>query len=420
MNRCPALILGALVLLTGCPGPSAPVDVEVLHYDLDAQEWKLMISTLETVRDLDHLTGDYFDLLGNQFVAPDALANPVEDPAEATVENMRESMYERPGEEVQLAYDFVTENGRQVAKANDYESLAMMTVFHDYEKVWIFFRDVVLDSSSATTQRTIVGFYAQVGATIGIPIPVLSSDNAAYVSLTDSFVVLRTGLVGGVPLSLNAGVIAHEFSHRVFHHNVFGGAAFSNWYIKENVEAQSRDAVDTRTSVLLSALNEGMSDINGTGFTHRANFIADSLQGALAEGTRLQRDLEGEFADYATYENMKYDGFTPSGFDRDVCGGGSDDYSRGDWNFYCLGTIWARALWDGAGRDVEVLKADILPALNRAERRLGDQLAAEWHFDFDQIIDLTVLEAPAGRQAALCAAFTAKFAELMPQVASCP
>ena len=86
---------------------------------------------------------------------------------------------------------------------------------------------------------------------LGINIPVLTSDNAAFFSLSDSFIILRSQQLQGIPLFLNSGVIAHEFSHRVFHHNVYGRGAFGEYYRKNLIES----VADTRTTVLILGEN---------------------------------------------------------------------------------------------------------------------------------------------------------------------
>lgn len=402
-------------LLTACPGPKGPVDVEVLDYDTSTGHWRLATSTLETVTDLNILTGKNFDIVGNQVVIANGATNLDPDVSE---EEARDAMYDRRGDAVQFSYDWVTDNsGKQIAVANDYESLAMVTVFHHYEKVWSFYENTVKDKSGATDRATLVGFYGTLAGSIGIPIPISTADNAAYVPLADSWVVLRNALLDGIPLPLNSGVIAHEFSHRVFHHNVYEGPAYENWF-QEVVKSSTMSEDAKRTFILLKALDEGCADINGVGFIGRADFIADSLKGALGESTSVQRDLEGEFADWATYTTLKDSGWDYKG--NDVCVQPSTDYSDTEWNFYCLGTVWARTLWDASGRDIEVLRESMLPALNRALPEVGKRLGEQWLFDFDIVLQALAEEVPADLHTPLCDAYREKFDELLPWVTSCP
>lgn len=413
------------VLMMGCgAAPSAPVDVEVLDFDLDHDEWRLVPSTLTTVTDLDHLTGTLFDLVGAQVLAVDNLALQKLEPADVDTDQLRANVVDRPGVPVRLSYSWQAEGGGRRAVTNDYESLAMLTVFHHVEQAWLFFRDVVGDASAATREPCPIGFYATVGAKLGIAIPQLAADNAAFMPLSDSFVILRTSLLQGVPLALNRGVITHEFSHRVLHHNVFDGAAFSSWVEHQVIDPPSsaitnpseEQLADFRTHVLLRGFDEGCADIHAVAFSGRPDFISDSVGGPLGEPTRLQRDLEGAFAEWADYTTLKEEYGNPPEVGQDLCSGKSKDFTSLTWQPYCIGTVWAKTLWEAAGRSGEALGADLLPALNRALRRLGEEhLAVRWHFDFDLIMELLAQELVGEPLLIpLCENFALRFAELGP------
>lgn len=442
------IVLGAIALAGACGGPKSPLKAEVLDYDHGSGKWRLATSTLDTVEDLNVLNGSWFDVVGNQLISINDKELKAENPDALDTKRLSTLVLERRGDAVQLSYDMVNDaNGNPVAMANDFESLAMLTVFHHFEKVWQFYRSdtcgqnnpdacVVQDASAATTTASLVGFYSTVAADLGINIPVLTSDNAAFFSLSDSFIILRSQQLQGIPLFLNSGVIAHEFSHRVFHHNVYA-EAFGTYYRKNLIESiATASDQDKRTFVLLKGLDEGCADINGVGFMQRRDFIADSLEGEIGESTRLQRDLEGDWANDVTYGSLKSDNGPPSPAGIDLCATQQDnsetttvneqlsnDYTNTGWNFYCVGTLWARTLWDGSGRDYAVLREKILPALNRSLARLGDDLATNWYFDFELILTHLIEEVSASGDNALCnqlrAAFTDKFADVIGLVPQC-
>lgn len=399
----------ALLASTACQGPSSPLKAEVLDFDPANESWRLATVQLDTVIDLNTLSGQNFSLYGDQLLSIDAL-NATGSSTPSSPEAMQADIVARKGSPVQLSYDLYDDGqGGQVAVANDFESLSMLTVFNHFEKVWNFAKSIGRDDSLATSKPTMIGFYATVGQTIGIPIPVLTSDNAAFVGMSDSFVILRNQLLDGIPLALNSGVIAHEFGHRIFFQNVYAGPAFDNWY-QTTIAGSNDDSLATRTIVLLRALDEGSADTHAVTFLGRTDFISDSLQGATGATTRVQRDLEGHFADVTTYEDLKWNSITDPETGDDLCGGSSDDFSSSTWNIYCLGTVWARSLWDASGRDVEIMRQEIEPALIRSMRRLGDEhLASYWGFDFDIIMQLMAEEVPESRRPQLCAAFRDKF-----------
>lgn len=399
----------AIVASLACQGPSSPIKAEVLDFDPSNESWRLATVHLDSVVDLNILKGKNFSLYGDQLLSVDAL-NAKGSSTPSSPEAMRSDIVAREGSPVQLSYDLYDDGqGGQVAVTNDFESLSMLTVFNHFEKVWDFAHNIGGDRSGATSKETMIGFYATVGATIGISIPILTSDNAAFVGMSDSFVILRSQILNGVPLALNSAVIAHEFSHRLFFHNVYAGPAFNNWY-QSTVAGTNTDSLAARSIVLLSALDEGSADTHALTFLGRTDFISDSLQGSSGATTRIQRDIEGNFADVTTYEDLKWDTINDPETGDDLCGGSSEDFSLSTWNFYCLGTVWARSLWDASGRDIEVMRQEIEPALIRSMRRLGDEhLASYWGFDFDIIMQLMAEEVPESRRPQLCAAFRDKF-----------
>ena len=63
----------------------------------------------------------------------------------------------------------------------------------------------------------------------------------------------------------------------------------------------------------------------------------------------------------------------------------------------------------------------LIPALNRSLKRLGDeQLAREWVFTVDMLLELMAQETPVSHRGALCSAFDDKFGSQMSWVATCP
>ena len=127
-----------------------------------------------------------------------------------------------------------------------------------------------------------------------------------------------------------------------------------------------------------------------------------------------RRSLEGDFANAVTYVGLR--DMTIDSALLEGCGANAegDLFSQASFNFYCLGTVLARSLWDASERDMEVLRGEVMPAVRRALPRMGDTVGATGDFDVDVLLEPIAAEiAPGARRAAACAAFRDKFGELV-------
>jgi hypothetical protein len=138
------------------------------------------------------------------------------------------------------------------------------------------------------------------------------------------------------------------------------------------------------------------------------------LAGAIADGEADRRHLEREFADVATYENLRDQGIDAA-FLRG-CGSmdSGDLYGQPSFNFYCLGTVAARALWDGSGRDITVLREEMMPAVIEAMHALGEHLVDDPMFDVDFFLAPVAEGVSATRRSTtLCPALVEKFGSIV-------
>ena len=118
-----------------------------------------------------------------------------------------------------------------------------------------------------------------------------AKDNAFFFSLVNGFLILPFDVLQQVPLSINLGVLGHEYTHRVFNYRVFDNALFPpvllNW---------SSGFAETPGLNLLKSLDEGLADTFGTGVTCAADlstcnpeFIGLSLPPPHPDARRLDK-----------------------------------------------------------------------------------------------------------------------------------
>ncbi len=411
--RAPALAVVAVlvpVLAVGWVGcaPSGPVVVEALVADPSADDGvRLDDVELTTLLDINTGRGSLFDARGGLQMAGLTVSDSAKADDSFTV--MRDKTRGDGGSS--MAPNMSFDGTRYVAE--DLDTLTYFTAWHALEQAWLFARDDLKDTSPAVKEHSLLGINSSVVAADLLPLPILTADNAAYAAPLDAWLTLRAVTQDGVPFAMALPVIAHEFHHRVFHRNVFASdAAFEVW--KSRVLDQTQPQ---RTATrILQGVDEGLANLYSLAATGDPDGLKRTFTLAggrfVAEGER--RALDGEFADAATYDGLRTNTLDAK-FLRACNSAGSDDlFAEDGFNFYCLGTVLARALWDGSDNDIATLRADVLPAVDRALPRVGDTLAAGTLFDVDVLLAPLVDELPPGaRRDAVCARLEERFTSVL-------
>ncbi len=357
---------------------------------------EVQIENVENIRNLEH---QRFKFLGGGFLSGDDLQNflAVSSDSKELAASTRSAFAQTLSVDFTEAYD--------VYRANDFDSLLALSAFAGINNVWNWYVDVVGDTSSATTEKGYVVFYGDVIPSRLLPLPMVQMDNAVYLAGVDAWMIFPVGNQEGVPYAMNHGVLAHEFHHRVFFQSVWASHAFERWKSVLNTEAKiSTD--EQRSLNLLRALDEGLADINAIGFTQNITFMnpsfindhVDEFTKTLLDAESQRRNIESNFSDAATYDNIREDALEHELFNG--CGQANNYETTGDilsgdvWSPYCLGSVIARTLWDGTGRNFNVLNEIFLPAINRSLNELGIVLSTGKSFDVDVFWDLFIAELP--------------------------
>lgn len=113
------------------------------------------------------------------------------------------------------------------------------------------------------------------------------TDNAFYMPLIDGLLFVKEKHLEQLPLSINRGVIVHEYAHRVFNKLVFRGARAPAALIQWDLPGP------TPGINLLKALNEGLADYHAVsescrtaaegGYGCDPRFMADTFGGEIAD-----------------------------------------------------------------------------------------------------------------------------------------
>lgn len=167
----------------------------------------------------------------------------------------------------------------------DFHSWNMVTAYFSFEKANEYFLAQNV-ASSDLPQATVYYF-------VDLEIPSLKkdalTDNAIYFSPIQSFLMLPFKEYQQIPLAMNPGVIAHEYSHRVFNKKVYAGRP-----LPEPINRWSQVSPAPGLNVL-KALDEGLADFHAVNATCllptgcNPRFLADSVNDAEAAARDLSR-----------------------------------------------------------------------------------------------------------------------------------
>ncbi|MBM3383168.1 MAG: hypothetical protein FJY29_12125 [Betaproteobacteria bacterium] len=152
--------------------------------------------------------------------------------------------------------------------------------------------------------------------------------NAAFNSENNQFYLFRRSEIESIPFSANIKVISHEFGHALFKTS-FNQNTVENCTLPNEAELQTRREdkfFRGRWSLeyAISGLNEGFADFHSYVVTSSADIFAE-LNPAIANNSRALNGIKFNFSQL-----------------------GNDSACAG--RFYCIGTLFARSLYNVAKR----------------------------------------------------------------------
>lgn len=255
-----------MALVLGSGGQYAPAQVE-----------------LTTVEDITRLKGTLGEIRGGAQVRVSS-ADPLlaTDNGNLSDEELRRVFVKDDGHSPSVNY---VESGG-VLFPNDFDSWNLVSTYFNFEQALLYF--ISLGDSESSLQGSLIYYFPDFKFLDQSRNSL--KDNAFYYSPIQAFAILPFESLQAVPLSMNMGVIAHEFAHQVFNRRVFGGQAipeaFKLW--------GSSIAVGATPQInLLRSLDEGLADYHGFGTTCRSPFGCDPrfLQTSLSEEETNKRDI---------------------------------------------------------------------------------------------------------------------------------
>ena len=348
-------------IIAGCA--SDPGLLRVVDRVFDDGTFSTTDVELVTLSDLETVTGEVVQTIGDAVL--DIATAPAVDGGAARSEIVR------GGSPVRARW--LTDG--DVAVPIDFDSLAMFTTYAHLETASRFFSE--LGVASASTQVPVYYNPTVPGAEeLGLP----SADNAAFFPNADAFLLLPMVVLQEIPFSMNPGVLAHEYAHRVFYFEAWGGRMF------EILLA----AVDQRNFYgvwnLLRALDEGIADYYGAMIADDPRFLSHSVFPEAAD----PRDL------------------TETRVLSTAWLGGAEPTTDGEtYNPYAVGAVVGSILWafaEVSGRE------PVHHAVLTAQRQLASALSSQFAYAVGDFETAVIETLPSADRSALCARAAATYA----------
>lgn len=247
MLRTVTAATAALAMLASCaPDTEAPVRVRALVLT-SAGQYEPQEVELKTVTDIVRLEGSVARFIGGARIVADS--NDPELQNAGTAEALENALMKDRGSPVTASY--IEKDG--VLWPADFHTWNLVSTYYALERANDYFRTVGglvdADFGGATT----VYYFPEFILADSSKDPL--RDNALYFPPVNSFMVLPFEELQLAPLAINANVLAHEYSHRVFNQKVYGGQPLPT-------PIASWGGVGFNT---LKSLDEGLADYHSYG-----------------------------------------------------------------------------------------------------------------------------------------------------------
>jgi hypothetical protein len=197
LKRRTAFLAIAAACLASCdPGT---VSVELLDYVPEEDAYDFRVVEIETLNDVHRLDGRATTLVGDAVLELDYQTNLL--------------TWKKSGYRVAFA---AIDSG-DVLVPEDFDSLAMVSIYYQLERSLLFFEDEGLDSSRLVHMETY--YWPKFTIIDADGAEKIMADNAFYLYATTTdraFYVFPFEEFEWLPLSMNGGVMTHEYAHAVY------------------------------------------------------------------------------------------------------------------------------------------------------------------------------------------------------------
>lgn len=371
--------LAAFFLNLACaPETKAPVSVMALVLNNNST-YEAKEVQLHTIRDVVGLQGGVANLRGGAQVIIDS-----QDPLFAATgdspsdKQLEEILLKNPGQVPRANY--ITKG--EVLWPADFHTWNMVTTYYNFEQSLNYFKSVYDKSDTSEIESLKVLYFPEYIARDESPRPKV--DNALFFSAIQAFVILPFRDLQKVPLSVNIGVIGHEYAHKVFNQKVYGGAALpiplNSWNTPYGAPAFN----------LLRSLDEGLADFHGLGVTCQSTSGCQTqfLRLSLGENLSKSRDFTQANVCLTAELSNALSRFSTQEFDQQSMQ-------------YRLGTVVASALFQAATKSSQLmaLQQAVIRSYDNPNKKgfrqvLNENLKTPEQFNLEAAVDILLANIP--------------------------
>lgn len=281
-----------------------------MSYDATGTKYRLIIGEITTLTNLRTMEGDAAQILGGAKVVVDY--DELLEKQPQTLEETQRISEKKAGRPVDFAY--FTVDG--VIHPEDFHSLNIATTYYNFEKSHLYFVGL-----GAALYHLPVLYFPEMKEGRSSHELVELRDNAIWDPIARRFAVLPFDDIRELPMGMNLGIIAHEYSHAVFSNKVFPQSGVP-WIYEEFFRDSSKWS---RPMNLSRSLNEGLADFFGAMISGDPAFTGKSLA--------------------VVNDERRLDPETPRCLTREV----EDGYRlvpHSQYDPYPLGSVLAASLWE--------------------------------------------------------------------------
>ena len=247
-----SFVVAVFLLGSGCgPNPPAPVQVMAVAPTQTGAYLTRQV-TLRTITSMTALKGSIAEFTGGARIVFDG-NDPLQQINGGLVGQSEDQRFQSTVKDKGLDV-----RGNYIERAGvlwpaDFDTWNMVTTYYNFEQSYAYFQGINTGVDLPEIQKMRVYYWPDVHFESANA----TTDNALFLSVIKSFIIVPQRAEQTIPLAMNLGVIGHETAHKVFNHRVMNDEgihpALVNWSLAP--------------FNLLKSIDEGFADFHGYGVT---------------------------------------------------------------------------------------------------------------------------------------------------------
>ncbi|MCL2178323.1 MAG: hypothetical protein FWB81_02795 [Cystobacterineae bacterium] len=272
MRRLSLLLLAALAFACA-PSSETPLAIMVLAPNANGL-FEPQPQQLTTIENISKLEGSIAHFIGGARMFVDA-NNPKQ--ATGNMEQYKKALFKNEGSGVRA--QFIEKDG--VLWPADFHSWAMVTAYWNLEQAFLYFNEIYGKQNPEELLDLPVYYWLDTNA-LEPDKQESNTDNAFFSGPLRMMAVLPFKSFQTIPMSINLGVMAHEYAHFVLNARVYHLDPYSPIYTV-GYDSENSLLVNMEPQNILGSIDEGLADLHAYGVIRKfdgngmANFIAWSL-----------------------------------------------------------------------------------------------------------------------------------------------